>query len=156
MSQITNSAPSLCSVNQFLFSLLSFPPTWVWGDFQNSCCFPVFPVIHWSSYMLRTCDAALSSWWLNRDEMDPSQPSLTLSRGVLLAADRERALLSIDHCNRTGHMHGLWGALQAQGSVTQPPCLQIENPTWLMSPPPVLIIFWLRFNHKSDNNSAAK
>lgn len=79
--------------------------------------------------MLRTLDAALSSWSLNRDEMDPSQPSLTLSHGVLLAADKERPLLSIDHRNGTGHMYGFWGALLAEGSVTQPPRSQIENST---------------------------
>lgn len=46
--------------------------------------------------------------------MNPSQPSHTLSRRVLVAADKERTLLSIDHCNGTGHMHGFWGALLAR------------------------------------------
>lgn len=156
MSQITNSSPSLSWVNQLPFPPLS-PLSSVCGDFRNSCCFPVFPVIHWSSYMLRTPYAALSSWSLNRDEMDPSQPSPTLSHGVLLAADKERGpcylyitVMEQATCMASG------GALHAEGSVTQPPRLQIENSMWLMSPLPFLIIFWLRFNHKSDNNSAAK
>lgn len=40
--------------------------------------------------MLRTLNAALSSWLVNRDEMDPLQLSLTLSHAVLLATDKER------------------------------------------------------------------
>lgn len=158
MSQITNSSPSLSWLNQLSF----FPPL------------PFFLIgMRWFPKLLLvfcvSCDPlkflhAQNSWccfviMVVEQRWNGSFTAVSLFEPWTFTSHWQRAALviySIDHCNGTGHMYGFWGALLAERSVTQSPRLQIENSTWLMSPLPFLIIFWLRFNHKSDNNSAAK
>lgn len=151
-NQITNRFPLVSTLFFFLLKHLSSPLIFIsfyhWYEVISKTL-AAFWYFHQSIEVL-TCierSAAFSSqqWWRS-----------LISR-VLQATERKKGLLLSKHLfHGRDHICGFWGLLLARGPVTQLQCLPIENSKWLMSPLRFVIILWLKFNNKCDNNSAAK
>lgn len=76
--------------------------------------------------------------------------SFSLNAGVLPCADKVQLLLSVDHCNGTGHMCGSLEDRSLGLPAAHTRFTMINEPSAFSNH------FGLRFNHKSDNNSAAE
>ena len=160
MSQITNSSPSLSWVNpphppnppfpshryEVVSKTLAAPPCSLWSiEVPNT---------------LTTLGAALSSCLLNGEIKWIFSKAVAHFEPRSFANSRQRggpryqyiSVMERVACTDSGEPPP-----QAGASAAQPSHFQIENPMWLMSPLPFLIIFFgWEFNLKSDNNSAAK